>query len=172
MCICLCSYFLLSYSDIFLVFIYLTNVYMVLLLNVVLLDSGYVIVKGYLWSFPLGVHSVWGKIKEGQPFKNGRKSMLERGNRMWNGPEVRKSLHVQRIEGPCGWCSANRGKGHVDWGWGSRARSYKTFLKVRKCQAITWSTVGSRVTMWLELPVDFFKDHFGSTMENGLEREA
>lgn len=88
----------MSYRDIFLVFIYLTNVYIVLLLNVTLLGSGYVIVKGYFWSLPLGVHSLSGKIKEGQAFKNRRKSMSERGNRMWNGPEVRKSLHAQRIE--------------------------------------------------------------------------
>lgn len=51
-----------------------------------------------------------------------------------------------------------------------RASSCRTFLKVCKCQDITWSTVGNRVLIWLEL--DFLKDHPGSSVENGLEREG
>lgn len=65
-----------------------------------------------------------------------------------NGPEVRKSLHVHRLEkeGHGCWCSVNRGKGCVDWGWrGSHRPGHTRPLKVWKCRDITQSTVGRRV---------------------------
>lgn len=41
--------------------------------------------------------------------------MPVRGNSMWNGTEVGRSVHVQRIgEGHCDGYSVNRGKGSVD----------------------------------------------------------
>lgn len=68
MCTYLCSAFLYVamfcyLTEIFLFFIYLINDYGTSLKCQALLDSRHMVVKGYLWSLPLGVHNLSGKTK-------------------------------------------------------------------------------------------------------------